>query len=97
VPQRSSALSSFANFQAVRISHHGCARLQLFCQLDGHAQLIPHTLQHADLEAERCSLVAPLDGHMHGPDCGHETVPHDDHVDYLVRAGAPDRHPDCGP
>ena len=22
--------------------------------------------------------------HVHGPDCGHETVPHGDHVDYLV-------------
>lgn len=21
--------------------------------------------------------------HVHGPDCGHEAVPHDDHVDYL--------------
>jgi hypothetical protein len=21
--------------------------------------------------------------HEHGPDCGHETVEHDDHVDYL--------------
>jgi hypothetical protein len=24
------------------------------------------------------------DGHAHGPDCGHEAVPHGDHVDYLV-------------
>ena len=22
--------------------------------------------------------------HQHGPDCGHEAVPHGDHVDYLV-------------
>jgi hypothetical protein len=22
--------------------------------------------------------------HRHGPDCGHETVPHGDHIDYLV-------------
>ena len=22
--------------------------------------------------------------HMHGPGCGHETVPHGDHIDYLV-------------
>lgn len=21
--------------------------------------------------------------HEHGPDCGHDAVPHDDHVDYL--------------
>ena len=24
------------------------------------------------------------DGHVHGPGCGHEAVPHGDHVDYLV-------------
>ena len=23
-------------------------------------------------------------GHKHGPNCGHEAVPHGDHVDYLV-------------
>jgi hypothetical protein len=23
-------------------------------------------------------------GHLHGPACGHEAVPHGDHVDYLV-------------
>jgi hypothetical protein len=23
-------------------------------------------------------------GHEHGPDCGHQAVPHGDHVDYLV-------------
>ncbi len=23
-------------------------------------------------------------GHVHGPDCGHEPVPHGDHTDYLV-------------
>jgi hypothetical protein len=23
-------------------------------------------------------------GHRHGPDCGHEQVPHGDHADYLV-------------
>lgn len=24
-------------------------------------------------------------GHVHGPKCGHEAVPHGDHVDYLVQ------------
>lgn len=23
-------------------------------------------------------------GHIHGPDCGHEAVPHGDHLDYVV-------------
>jgi hypothetical protein len=30
------------------------------------------------------SCGAPGDGHLHGPECGHEAVPHGDHVDYLV-------------
>lgn len=29
-----------------------------------------------------CSGHEP--GHVHGPDCGHEAVPHGDHVDYIV-------------
>lgn len=32
--------------------------------------------------AHTCSGHEPT--HTHGPDCGHETVPHGDHVDYLV-------------
>ncbi|MDB5312961.1 MAG: Uncharacterized protein JWO38_7163 [Gemmataceae bacterium] len=24
-------------------------------------------------------------GHVHGPACGHEAVPHGDHIDYLVK------------
>jgi hypothetical protein len=24
------------------------------------------------------------DGHVHGPDCGHAAIKHDDHFDYLV-------------
>jgi hypothetical protein len=27
---------------------------------------------------------AHVGGHAHGADCGHEAVPHGDHVDYLV-------------
>ena len=28
--------------------------------------------------------AGPRTGHQHGPGCGHEAVPHGDHVDYLV-------------
>eukprot|EP00803_Ostreobium_quekettii_P005640 evm.model.scf_588.1 EVM.evm.TU.scf_588.1 scf_588:5120-12616(-) len=31
-----------------------------------------------------CELVTLLDGHSHGPHCGHELVPHGNHYDYLV-------------
>lgn len=30
------------------------------------------------------SCSAHSDDHVHGPGCGHEAVPHGDHVDYLV-------------
>jgi hypothetical protein len=33
-------------------------------------------------EDHRCGEHEP--GHSHGPNCGHEAVPHGDHVDYLV-------------
>jgi len=35
----------------------------------------------------RCDTVhrvAVQRGHVHGPGCGHESVPHGDHVDFLV-------------
>lgn len=32
--------------------------------------------------AHRCS--GHEEGHVHGPGCGHEAVPHGDHIDYLV-------------
>jgi hypothetical protein len=36
-----------------------------------------------------CTPQHACDGHAaehrHGPDCGHEAVPHGDHVDYLVK------------
>jgi hypothetical protein len=48
--------------------------------------------EHAiDVGAENPDGCTPSDradcrgaGHVHGPGCGHEAVPHGDHVDYLV-------------
>jgi zinc transport system permease protein len=37
-----------------------------------------------DLELDGAHTVVPEEhGHQHGPDCGHQAVPHGDHVDYL--------------
>jgi hypothetical protein len=33
-------------------------------------------------------------GHKHGPDCGHEPVPHGDHTDYLVDGHLHHQHGD---
>jgi hypothetical protein len=54
----------------------------LFCQPTEGGPLIPHSL---DSDRGRCSVVKPLQGHTHGPECGHELVPHGDHFDFLVR------------
>ena len=38
----------------------------------------------SDLEVAESHTVVPEEhGHRHGPDCGHQAVPHGDHVDYL--------------
>ena len=54
----------------------------------GHADEVEeHTLAVSAANPERCTPGnhAGHDAtHRHGPDCGHEAVPHGDHVDYLV-------------
>lgn len=59
---------------------------------DGHLHH-PHG-DHVDEHKVEVSAKNPDDcthgasghepGHVHGPDCGHEPVPHGNHVDYLV-------------
>ena len=61
---------------------------------DGHLHH-PHS-GHVDEHAIAIGSANPKDctnghecsahdrGHQHGPGCGHEAVPHGDHVDYLV-------------
>lgn len=62
---------------------------------DGH---LHHQLEDGTVEEHKidisgknpvaCTADHTCDGHdgdhIHGPDCGHEAVPHGDHVDYLV-------------
>ncbi|MCU0777878.1 MAG: hypothetical protein MUF86_09475 [Akkermansiaceae bacterium] len=46
-----------------------------------------HTLEVSAKNPDGCASVNHLthnDHHVHGPDCGHEAVPHGDHVDYIV-------------
>ncbi len=61
---------------------------------DGHLHH-PH-VNHVDEHVIEVSQANPdvctpqhhcgghADGHVHAPGCGHEAVPHGDHVDYLV-------------
>ena len=47
-----------------------------------------HSLPVTDTNPESCTPAHTCSGHdsghVHGSDCGHEAVPHGDHVDYLV-------------
>lgn len=47
-----------------------------------------HSLEVSDTNPAACtsghSCSAHPADHVHGPGCGHEAVPHGDHVDYLV-------------
>jgi hypothetical protein len=48
-----------------------------------------HRLEVSDSNPAACTPDHACDGHdqahQHGPDCGHEAVPHGDHTDFLVR------------
>ncbi|MCH9813637.1 MAG: hypothetical protein K0U47_06795 [Epsilonproteobacteria bacterium] len=43
-----------------------------------------HTLEVNETNPDHCQPVSCEEGHVHGPDCGHEAVPHGDHVCYIV-------------
>jgi hypothetical protein len=47
-----------------------------------------HVIGVSDMNPDRCDPKHRAAGHdaehRHGSDCGHEAVPHGDHVDYLV-------------
>jgi hypothetical protein len=47
-----------------------------------------HVLEVTELNPASCSGGHACDSHpaehVHGPGCGHEAVPHGDHIDYLV-------------
>ncbi|MBS2012858.1 MAG: hypothetical protein JST00_08230 [Deltaproteobacteria bacterium] len=61
---------------------------------DGHLHHVhgDHVDEHSiDVGADNPSACTPAhacgahaSGHVHGAGCGHEAVPHGDHVDYLV-------------
>ena len=43
-----------------------------------------HIIEVSEKNPIRCTPEVRCQGHHHGPGCGHETVPHGDHIDYLV-------------
>jgi len=47
-----------------------------------------HALEVSEANPDRCTpdhdCGAHDGGHEHGPGCGHEALPHGDHIDYVV-------------
>ena len=47
-----------------------------------------HVIEISEKNPDHCTPNYQCTGHdadhVHGPDCGHEAVPHGDHIDYLV-------------
>ena len=54
----------------------------------GQGGVEEHRLEESETNPQGCTTDhdcgAHAAGHRHGPGCGHEPVPHGDHVDYLV-------------
>jgi hypothetical protein len=69
---------------------------------DGHLHFVhenhvdEHSIEVSGKNPNRCTPDHKCDGHdsahRHGRNCGHEAVPHGDHVDYLVNGHL--HHPD---
>jgi hypothetical protein len=57
-----------------------------------------HTLDISDVNPAACTpghaCAAHDKKHVHGPGCGHDAVPHGDHMDYLVEGHL--HHPHAG-
>ena len=43
-----------------------------------------HVIEVSNQNPVRCTTEHRCEGHQHGRSCGHEAVPHGDHIDYLV-------------
>ncbi|MDC0535750.1 hypothetical protein OAO18_08080 [Francisellaceae bacterium] len=44
-----------------------------------------HSIEVSDKNPDNCKPIKDdCKEHKHGPDCGHEAVPHGDHTDYIV-------------
>lgn len=43
-----------------------------------------HVIEVSATNPDTCVPVHTCGDHAHGPGCGHEAVPHGDHIDYIV-------------
>ncbi|WP_298770501.1 hypothetical protein [uncultured Shewanella sp.] len=43
-----------------------------------------HIIEVTKANPDQCIPTHDCGNHVHGPNCGHEAIPHGDHIDYLV-------------
>jgi hypothetical protein len=56
-------------------------------EVDGKLHYDEHVIEVSETNPDGCDqrvTACQESGHVHGPGCGHEAVPHGDHVDYIV-------------
>ena len=53
-----------------------------------------HALSVNETNPDGCHPVDTCHGHVHSEGCGHEAVPHGDHVDYIVNGRLHHQHGD---
>ena len=53
-----------------------------------------HTIQINDINPSICKPTTSCNGHIHGPNCGHESIVHGDHRDYIVDGRLRHQHGD---
>jgi hypothetical protein len=61
--------------------HDGCLHHPHEDHYDEHVIAVSATNPEGCAET---TTACAESGHVHGPGCGHEAVPHGDHIDYLV-------------
>lgn len=58
------------------------------CHQDGNTAVEEHVIPVSNGNPDACTPGHNCGhheaGHVHGPGCGHEAIPHGDHTDYLV-------------
>jgi len=60
-----------------------CGWWNLSPEIQAWVHVDEHVIEVSDTNPLRCTPETRC-SHTHGPGCGHEQVPHGDHVDYLV-------------
>lgn len=53
-----------------------------------------HSLDVNETNPDGCNPVHTCGDHVHGEGCGHEAVPHGDHIDYIVNGRLHHQHGD---